>query len=1227
MSHDPDEDPTVPGGERPRKQAEEDRTVPSGDPRKRADREDFEDGGTVPALDRDLAGKPSSELLGKTIGSCRIDKLLGRGAMGAVYKARQLKLDRDVAVKVIRPEMMTDPRMLRRFEVEARTVGKFNSANVVMVHDVGFELGVHYLVMEFVNGTNLREHVKLLAGGRLPVGEALPLIRQACKGLDEARRLGVVHRDIKPDNLMLTDQGVLKIADFGIAKPVEEDFSMTLTSELIGTPLYMSPEQCQGGAEIDFRSDMYSLGATFFYLLTGEPPIRASSVYELIQTKTKLENLCLWKALPELDENNPLSKVIERMTANDREDRYDSYEALLNDLVLVEAGQTIVTPERRAPKPVSAPGARPAKKKSSFGLVAMLVLLLAGAAGGGYWYVQQQKQEPGGGDPGGDDPGRRDSRQQVRRDPDAGGSNAGSSNSGNGENGTGGERAVPTVDRAEAETKLARLRTRLRDSGPSTALREDAEALVVPASMTDLRQRLLDDIAAGGEVEARLAALERPQQLELPFDDLAAWFGKVDEAARVDASAGGELRAWADARAKQVRATDPLGTRAILVLVGAFSQWQQDRVEAAGADAIAELGSELDVIEKARLQLIDLLPSMRSTLEKDLPVASLDAARKNLTEERAAPAPERDVSAELERIAEGLRTKGPVDSVRDACRDLVAVRVEQQERRKELLDAIDTARQANEQARALSFPSSPRPPFDDVKTYYEGLRRALQPLRDQNGGLSPWAEALERELCAEDDLFRRVSTACGDLWTRWQRDRRNGATLGTLERAKGDLETALQAARQLFPQRADQLAAVVPDDELDRQMVEAQKTARLDGWREDWDRANERVAVVSDLRTWNTARAALTASVGALRTSLAQLGGDPTLQAQLDTLAGTVGRWGEAAEQYDAAVKSFADGRLGDCTRQVSGGRTGLARTDFTALGDVVAAANGAFERFARSLDTARMQNDLEQLDAAAAGAGLPPAVADRIAAWRTGVEALAARAAGMFAIPAGRVTQPQPRDVPAFLISSTECSCERFRRFVEEVQAAAVGDDEQARFDAVAERLSGSGMTPRLLSDLLSRRVRGDDEAIDRVTWFEASAFATWYGCSLPTADQWRLAAFGDGGAHKYPWGDEWSNELEQRNIGDRPVAVDRGGLSWRSGNGKSLHHLGGNVAEWLDAPLEEARAFVAGGRCSDPSSQQRRAAEGEMDDPSKVDNRIGFGFRIALDPRKFPGLSWPEN
>jgi eukaryotic-like serine/threonine-protein kinase len=356
---DPDDTPTRPGGEPiPRRSSpDEERTLPAGSRREAPPNRPPASKPTPAAAAKPGAG-PADPLLGKVLGGCLIEKLLGKGAMGAVYKARQQKLDRDVAIKVIRPEMMTDVRMLKRFEIEARTVGKFNSANVVMVHDVGFELGVHYLVMEFVQGKNLRDHVRLLAGGRLPVGEALPLLRQAIKGLEEAKRLEVIHRDIKPDNLMITDRGVLKIADFGIAKPVQEDFSMTLTSELVGTPLYMSPEQCQGGVDLDFRSDMYSLGATFYYLLTGEPPIRASSVYELIQTKTKLASLCLWKALPGLDENNPLSRVIERMTALDREDRYGSYEELLNDLVLVEQGQTIQIVKPGAAAAGSTPPAR-----------------------------------------------------------------------------------------------------------------------------------------------------------------------------------------------------------------------------------------------------------------------------------------------------------------------------------------------------------------------------------------------------------------------------------------------------------------------------------------------------------------------------------------------------------------------------------------------------------------------------------------------------------------------------------------------------------------------------------------------------------------------------------------------------------------------------------------------------------------------------------------------------
>ena len=501
----PDEDPTLPSAKASGAgdgDAGEERTVPSGKkaPPPPADER------TAPALEAKqfASGNDPGQLLGKVLGGCRIDKMLGRGAMGAVYKARQLKLDRDVAVKVIRPEMMTDPRMLKRFEVEARTVGKFNSAHVVMVHDVGFELGVHFLVMEFVQGKNLREHVKLLAGGRLQAGDALPLIRQAVKGLDEARRLGVVHRDIKPDNLMLTDQGVLKIADFGIAKPIQDDFHMTMTSELIGTPLYMSPEQCQGGADVDFRSDMYSLGATFFYLLTGEPPIRASSVYELIQTKTKLENLCLWKQLPELDENHPLSRLIERMTANDREDRYGSYDELLNDLVLVEAGETLHTPPKRIKK---AAAAKPVAAKGGRGLLMALgAVVVLGAAVGGYFSFVHRPETP--------EPGPR---------PESGGAPVGGSGVG------------ATADVAATRAALARFRTRLENNGPGGTLRDEVRDLAVPAELATDRDRLLADVEAGLAVEARPADVERPAGLVLRVEaDGTEW---VQRACRSEANA------------------------------------------------------------------------------------------------------------------------------------------------------------------------------------------------------------------------------------------------------------------------------------------------------------------------------------------------------------------------------------------------------------------------------------------------------------------------------------------------------------------------------------------------------------------------------------------------------------------------------------------------------------------------------------------------------------------
>ena len=744
---DPDDTPTRFGQEPPAGGGDgaEDRTVPSLDAGGKAQP-------SPPPPPKPKAGKPPDPLLGAELGGCRIDALLGRGAMGAVYRARQLRLDRDVAIKVIRPEMMTDPRTLKRFEVEARTVGRFQTQHVVMVHDVGFEHGVHFLIMELVQGKNLREHVKVLAGGRLPAAEAIPLLRQACKGLEEARRLSVIHRDVKPDNLMLTDRGILKIADFGIAKPIENDFSMTLTSELIGTPLYMSPEQCQGAADLDFRSDMYSLGATFYYLLTGEPPVRASSVYELIQTKTKLENLCLWKALPELDENHPLSRVVERMTALDREDRYPSYEALLADIALVEQGATIARlPQRTAAKKQDGAlpklGRKPGAKSSRAPLLAGLGALVVVGGGAAFWFLQ------GGG------AGARPAQPNVPRNE--AGSTGGAAASGAG-----------AFDAAAAGERLAALRRQLATAGPSEPMQAALAELAVDPSQTAERDRLRRDVERGLAARARLADLRVPTSLALPFEDLERHFTAVDAATTVERDTGEELAAWLLAQGKEARAERVLAAEAKSVLLGAFAAWQQDRARAGDEAALVALGERLSVLDAGRRRLLTLLPGLQDEIDAVLSQDVLDEQRVGLKERTVAPAAV-DVSEALAAIAAEFERDGPIESLLERNRKLQPTRTDQIAERDRLANVMARAAECQQAAnRAFTDvrPREPKLPFDDVDAYYAQVERALQPLRGDDGSLAPWAAALRARVRAEPELQAKVLAACRAAFDVWLRD-------------------------------------------------------------------------------------------------------------------------------------------------------------------------------------------------------------------------------------------------------------------------------------------------------------------------------------------------------------------------------------------------------------------------------------------------------------------------
>jgi serine/threonine protein kinase len=211
---------------------------------------------------------------GMLLGGYRLDEKLGEGGMGAVWKARHLKLDKDVAIKLLSTRQAPSRAAADRFEREMKAVGKLEHPHLVRAYDAGEAAGVKYLVMEFIDGVDLAHHVK--TKGPLPLDKALRIIERAARGLAAAHEAGLVHRDIKPANLMVDKRGQLKITDLGLARlagdETDEGNPLTGTGAVLGTPDYMSPEQWEETHTVDARCDLYALGCTLFFLLTGEAP-------------------------------------------------------------------------------------------------------------------------------------------------------------------------------------------------------------------------------------------------------------------------------------------------------------------------------------------------------------------------------------------------------------------------------------------------------------------------------------------------------------------------------------------------------------------------------------------------------------------------------------------------------------------------------------------------------------------------------------------------------------------------------------------------------------------------------------------------------------------------------------------------------------------------------------------------------------------------------------------
>lgn len=236
---------------------------------------------------------PSPEELAKHFPQLEIVELLGAGGMGVVYKAKQITLDRIVALKILPPQSSADPSFAERFSREARALAKLSHPNIVGIYDFGQANGLYYFLMEFVDGVNLRQMIRT---ERLSPREALAIVPQVCDALQYAHDQGIVHRDIKPENLLIDRRGRVHIADFGLAKLVGgvADARLTQSQHVMGTPHYMAPEQFEKPLSVDHRADIYSLGVVLYEMLTGELPLgRFAPPSQKVQVDVRLDEVVL----------------------------------------------------------------------------------------------------------------------------------------------------------------------------------------------------------------------------------------------------------------------------------------------------------------------------------------------------------------------------------------------------------------------------------------------------------------------------------------------------------------------------------------------------------------------------------------------------------------------------------------------------------------------------------------------------------------------------------------------------------------------------------------------------------------------------------------------------------------------------------------------------------------------------------------------------------------------
>ncbi|NLO82220.1 MAG: Stk1 family PASTA domain-containing Ser/Thr kinase [Clostridiales bacterium] len=321
-------------------------------------------------------------LLGRILGErYELIEKIGSGGMAIVYKAKCHLLKRHVAVKILRPELVEDESFVARFKRESLAAASLSHPNIVNIYDVGEENGVYYIVMEYVNGKTLKEYIR--EKERLEWEEAVRIAAQICSALKHAHKNGIVHRDIKPQNILISEDGTVKVADFGIARAVSSATVTIAGANVMGSVHYFSPEQARGGY-VDEKSDIYSLGIVLYEMVTGNVPFEGDTAISValkhIQERVKPP----WELNPSIPKS--LNDVIEKATEKDQAGRYQTAGEMLRDLqrvlrdpegnfVVRNIDSDLPTQVMEPVKPNANPGERPSREKRSVWLKLILFII------------------------------------------------------------------------------------------------------------------------------------------------------------------------------------------------------------------------------------------------------------------------------------------------------------------------------------------------------------------------------------------------------------------------------------------------------------------------------------------------------------------------------------------------------------------------------------------------------------------------------------------------------------------------------------------------------------------------------------------------------------------------------------------------------------------------------------------------------------------------------------